>query len=372
MRNRIAMYNGNKLKLGLFGANCSSGRSMTTVPERWLADWDSCEAMAELADKVGIDFILPIGRWKGYRGATDYQGDTLETVTWACGLLARTKRISVFATVHAPLVHPVFAAKQFVTADLVGRGRFGLNVVIGWNGAEFDMFGVQQRDHDARYRYGQEWIDAIKRMWGPEEEFDLDGEFLKLRGVRLKPKPYGGTRPMIMNAGVSGTGRAYALRNCDALFTAERLETLEQAARGVAEVKAAARAIGREIGVYTVGEVVCRPTRAQAEEYYRYWTEEAADWEAVDYMLRMKGERREADPARYDRLRKALVHGQSGFPMIGSPDDVAASLVGISAAGFDGIGFSFVNYLAELPFFAQEVLPRLVKLGVREPNPDAP
>jgi hypothetical protein len=64
-------------------------------------------------------------------------------------------------------------------------------------------------------------------------------------------------------------------------------------------------------------------------------------------------------------MRKALVHGQSGFPMIGSPDDVAQELKRISSAGFDGIGFSFVNYLNELPYFAQEVLPRLQKLGVR-------
>ena len=32
---RAAMYSANRLKLGLFGANCSSGRAVTTVPERW-------------------------------------------------------------------------------------------------------------------------------------------------------------------------------------------------------------------------------------------------------------------------------------------------------------------------------------------------
>jgi alkanesulfonate monooxygenase SsuD/methylene tetrahydromethanopterin reductase-like flavin-dependent oxidoreductase (luciferase family) len=80
--------------------------------------------------------------------------------------------------------------------------------------------------------------------------------------------------------------------------------------------------------------------------------------------------RREADPERYDRMRKALVHGQSGFPMIGSADDVTEELARISAAGFDGIGFSFVNYLNELPYFAAEVLPRLQKLGVRESGSD--
>ena len=39
------------------------------------------------------------------------------------------------------------AAKQIVTADHVGRGRFGLNIVVGWNEPEFQMSGIAQRDH---------------------------------------------------------------------------------------------------------------------------------------------------------------------------------------------------------------------------------
>jgi alkanesulfonate monooxygenase SsuD/methylene tetrahydromethanopterin reductase-like flavin-dependent oxidoreductase (luciferase family) len=365
MVGRLQMHNNNKLKLGLFGANCSSGRALTKVPERWLADWDSCEALAELADQVGIDFLLPIGRWKGYGGETDFQGTTLETVTWACGLLARTKRITVFGTVHAPMFNPVAAAKEFVTADQIGRGRFGLNIVVGWNEDEFEMFGVPQRDHSGRYEYAQEWIDAIKRMWGDEEEFDFNGKYLQLHRVKSKPKPYGGTRPLIMNAAVSAVGREFALKNCDALFSAVRLAQLDDAAREIAALKADAKRINRDIDVYTVGQVVCRPTRAEAQEYYHYWTHEGADWDAVDSMMQMKGETRERDPENYDRRRSALVYGQSGFPMIGSPDDVADALASISEAGFTGIGFSFVNYLRELPFFAQEVLPRLEKRGVR-------
>ncbi len=43
---RVAMYNKNVLKIGLFGANCSSARTATLVPERWLATWPDCLAMA--------------------------------------------------------------------------------------------------------------------------------------------------------------------------------------------------------------------------------------------------------------------------------------------------------------------------------------
>src|SRR5271163_2852722 len=187
---RRSMYSNNKLQIGLFGSNCSSGRAVTLVPERWSGNWPDNKRLAQMSDDAGIDFLLPIGRWKGYGGDTDYQGATLETITWASGLLASTRRIAVFGTVHAPLFHPVIAAKQFATADHIGEGRFGLNVVCGWNEDEFAMFGVAQREHDQRYHYAQEWLDTIKRAWGEESEFDVDGHFLQLKQVRAKPKPF--------------------------------------------------------------------------------------------------------------------------------------------------------------------------------------
>jgi alkanesulfonate monooxygenase SsuD/methylene tetrahydromethanopterin reductase-like flavin-dependent oxidoreductase (luciferase family) len=67
------------------------------------------------------------------------------------------------------LIHPVLAAKQAVTADHVGQGRFGLNIVCGWNEDEFGMFGAHQQEHDARYEYGQEWWEIIRRLWAGED-----------------------------------------------------------------------------------------------------------------------------------------------------------------------------------------------------------
>ncbi len=164
--------------------------------------------------------MLPIARWKGYGGDTDFHGRSLETITWAVGLLGATKRMTVFGTVHAPLFHPLIAAKEFVTADHIGEGRVGVNIVVGWNEGEFDMFGVKQREHDARYDYAQEWIDIVKQAWSRDGTFDFDGRFLQLKGARAYPKPYGDTRPLLMNAGSSDVGQAFALRNCDAFFVA--------------------------------------------------------------------------------------------------------------------------------------------------------
>ena len=47
-----------------------------------------------------------------------------------------------------------------------------------------------------------------------------------------------------------------------------------------------------------------------------------------------------------------------GLLMVGDPDRIAKTLADLSHAGLRGIGFSFVNYLKELPFFCDEVLPR--------------
>src|SRR6476620_7049543 len=177
---RFAMYNANRLKIGLFGANCSSGRAVTAVPERWSGRWADNLKLAQMADAAGLDFLLPIARWEGYGGDTDYPGATLATLTWASGLLASTKRITVFGTVHAPLFNPVIAAKEIVTADHIGEGRFGLNIVVGWNEGEFAMFGVEQRDHEKRYEFAQEWLDVVKTIWSPKQDFDFDGHYLKL------------------------------------------------------------------------------------------------------------------------------------------------------------------------------------------------
>ena len=361
---RYDLYNGNRLKLGLFGANCSSGRAATTVPERWSGNWEDNLAAAQLADAAGIDFMLPIGRWRGYGGITNFEGATLETITWATGLLAQTRRMSIFGTVHAPLFHPIVAAKQFVTADLVGRGRFGLNVVCGWNQDEFTMFGVQQRDHDLRYAYGADWLSIVMKLWTQSEPFDLQSEYFDVRGVVGEPKPYGGVRPMVMNAGASPVGREFGITNCDLLFIP--LSDVAQGAQDVAAAEARGRELGKRVRVCANGFIVCRPTKREAEEYLQYYAQDHADWEAVDHLMTLNGFYSQShSPEHFVQYRNRWAAGHGGYPVVGGPDDVARELIRIAEAGFFGFCFSFVNYLEEFPYFRDEVLPRLVAAGVR-------
>jgi dimethylsulfone monooxygenase len=367
LASRRAMYSGNKLQIGLFGSNCSSGRAVTLVPERWSGNWPDNKRLAVMSDDAGIDFLLPIGRWKGYGGDTDYQGTTLETITWATGLLAATRRITVFGTVHAPIFNPVVAAKEMVTADHISEGRFGLNIVVGWNEGEFDMFGVEQREHEDRYDYAQEWIDVIKTIWSDKENFDYEGKYLHMKGIRGKPKPYGGTRPVIMNAGASATGQAFAVKNCDAFFLQASRTSLDDTAQRVRTAQQAARDQGREIGCYTVGVVTCKPTQKEAQEYFHHCIVDHADWSAVDGILALKNISPQTVPMQEFLLRRSqFAQGMGGLPIVGDPDHVASQLADLAKAGLTGIAISLVNYIDELPYFCDEVLGRLQRMGLRD------
>jgi len=171
-----------------------------------------------------------------------------------------------------------------------------------------------------------------------------------------------------MNAGASPTGQAFAIRNCDALFSnVSRGISFEETAAHVKNVRALARQGGREIGVYTVGVVTCRPTAKEAEDYYRHSIVDNADWRAVDNILAMKNVTPQTHgKAEFRRIREHQANGMGGLPFVGDPDAVAHQMAQLTAAGLTGIAVSFVNYLDELPYFCAEILPRLARLGLRE------
>jgi dimethylsulfone monooxygenase len=355
----------NKFKIGIFAANCSGGNAATTVPERWPATWDGNLAIAQMADAAGLEFMLPLGRWGGYGGETDHNGVAFETITWASGLLAQTQRIIAFGTVHVAFINPVVAAKEMVTADHIGRGRFGLNIVCGWNRDEFEMLGVPLGEHGGRYELGQEWIDIVKRIWTEDEPFDHDGKYFKLRGVYGNPKPVRKPWPHIMNAGASDDGIDFAVRNAEYLFTTAPTE--ERGRRTVQRLKTDTAKLGRDVGIFTTVHVVCRPTRREAEEYYQYYAVEHEDAGAVETMFVGRGVR--DNPNLSDEVKKQiwrrLAAANGGTLILGDPDDVANQLKTLNEAGLTGIAMGLVNYVDHFPFFRDEVLPRLERLGMR-------
>src|SRR5262244_1843659 len=96
----------NRLKLGVFSMNADGGLTLTRVPERWPAHWSEIVDVARLSDRAGIEFLLPIARWKGFGGEMNSREWSYETLTHAAALAGVTQNIAVFATVHVPMVHP--------------------------------------------------------------------------------------------------------------------------------------------------------------------------------------------------------------------------------------------------------------------------
>jgi alkanesulfonate monooxygenase SsuD/methylene tetrahydromethanopterin reductase-like flavin-dependent oxidoreductase (luciferase family) len=113
--------------------------------------------------------------------------------------------------------------------------------------------------------------------------------------------------------------------------------------------------------------VICRASQTEAEDYYRHAIIENADWGAIDGMLANKSITPQTiPPEEYFKKRQYFAEKAiGGYPFVGTPDRVADELATIGKAGMRGIALSFVNYLDELPYFCDEVLPRLVRLGAR-------
>ena len=364
-RKQTRMQGANKLKLGLFGMNCSGGLTMTKAPERWDQSWDNNLVAARLADEAGLEFLLPIARWHGYRGETDTEGTTFETLSWASGLLASTQGLSVFGTLHVSLVNPVFAAKQIVTADHIGSGRFGLNVVSGWNEGEFAMFGATLLEHDERYVFTEEWITIAERIWNEENAFDFAGRYFDLKGVLGKPKPYGGGRPLLMSAGSSPAGRAFAAAHADCLFM--NIFQPDRISDDVATLRACAE--GRNVGVYASCHIISRPSEKETQEYYKYIVHEMGDWDAAEHIvsIRVSGGGQSIPAERVRAMVERHVSGIGTFPIVGSYDQVAEILKKVSDAGLDGLAVGLVNYIDEMPMLRNEILPRLERMGLRQP-----
>ncbi len=364
-RPRTRMDNANTFKLGLFGMNCSGGLTMTKAPERWDQSWDNNLKAARLAEEAGLEFLLPIGRWHGYKGETDTEGTTWETLAWATGLLAATTEISAFCTLHVAFVNPVFAAKQIVTADHISKGRFGINIVSGWNQGEFGMFGVNLREHDERYAFSEEWVQIVKRIWEDTEPFDFAGKYFQLKGVLGKPKPVGGERPLLMSAGSSAAGKDFAARHADCLFMT--IFDIGKVRDDAAALRALA-APGSRTGIYASGHLFTRPTVKQTKEWYDYIVHEQGDWIAAEHIARIRiAGGGQSIPLEVLREKTAhLIAGIGTSPMVGSYDQVAERMKQLSDAGLDGMAIGMVNYIDEFPILRDEILPRLERLGLRE------
>jgi FMNH2-dependent dimethyl sulfone monooxygenase len=352
----------NRLKLGVFSTNADGGLAITDVPERWTATWEDNLTAAQIADRAGLEFLLPIARWRGFGGRNRVREWSFETFTWAAALAASTEQIGLFMTVHVPLVHPLYAAKSLATVDHVSHGRAGLNIVCGWNPKEFGMFGTPLVEKG--YDQAAEWLDIVERLYAADEPITHEGTYYTLKEAVSRPASLQVPRPVTMNAAFGGPGRDFAAAHCDYLFTT--FTEIAEAGKHVADIRERSEKSRRDVGVYTVCHVVCRETQAEAEDYYTRYAVTLADHAAVDQHMAGKKEFSQShDSDAYDRYRQRFAGGAGSYPLIGTPEKIAEEMMAISSQGYAGIALSFVNYTQELAYFCDRVLPLLERAGYR-------
>jgi dimethylsulfone monooxygenase len=363
---RDLLHDGNELKLGLFGYNCSNGLSLTKASTTFEATWDHTLAITQRADAMGLEVMIPIARWRGMGGETDPFATSFETMTWAAGLAAATQHTTIVSTLHLPMTHPVVAAKQCATIDHVAKGRYAFNAVMGWFAPDMKMFGAEMREHDERYRFGTEWVHIVKRLWSDLEPFDFDGDYFVLSELQSLPKPFQQPHPLLVNAGNSEAGMDFAAREADINFV--HVEDLERGRSYIDRARAhALERYERELHFMGIAFVICRDTEADARAVQEQMVE-MADVGAVQNYLSQFG--MNSNSLSDDFIRKEAdkaVVGMGAYHLVGTPDQVAAGLASLSAIGLDGVCVAFLDYHEELPYFGEQVLPRLESEGLRTP-----
>ncbi|ATE64659.1 LLM class flavin-dependent oxidoreductase [Rhizorhabdus dicambivorans] len=366
------IFNDNRLKLGTF---CTNGRgaSHTLVPEANRLDWPLAVKLAQMVDRAGFEAVVPYARWKGYIAGKPHHvsGEVLDPYSWAAGIAQATEQIGVFVTSHAPTIHPLLAAKQTATIDIISNGRLALNVVGGWNRPELEMFGAPLKEHDQRYDHLAEWLHIIRTVWDSEEEFDHQGEFFNILRGFLLPKPIQRPGPAIMNAGLSDRGRLFACEHADLCFVGLKAEDFESVRAEVDKYKRTARErFGRKVQVWAHSFVVQRDSQKEAEDYLRYYAVTHQDREAIDAHIGGSiAEVHDMPPAVWDALRLRFAAGFGGFPLVGTAERITERLEMMSRAGLDGVLLTWVDYLDGVERFNRDVLPMLEQAGLRRAAP---
>lgn len=188
----------------------------------------------------------------------------LDPITLLCALSVRTKHIGLISTASTTFSTPYDLARKFASLDHLSGGRAGWNVVTAANPDAARNFGLDGLpDHDERYREAHEFVEVARALWdswaddtlvGDQEEgifadpdkivaIAHDGKYFRCQGpLNIPRSPQG--HPVLLQAGSSPQGRAFASEIADAVFTVQ--PTLASAQAFYSDVKERAAAAGRD------------------------------------------------------------------------------------------------------------------------------
>ena len=341
--------------LGVFLPMANGGWILSSTAPKLDGSFDYNRKVALLAEETGLDFIMSMAKWRGYGGVTEHWRYSLDSQMLMSALAALTKRVKVWTTVHTLLQNPAVTAKMIATLDQVSGGRAGLNVVTGSYKGEFEQMRAWRDnvDHDQRYDLADEWIDIIKRLW-TEDSVTYQGKYFTMDDCQSDPKPQ--KKPFLVCAGTSGRGMRFTADHVDAMFAGGRDD--EELAKISTTVKAMARESGRTIKTYTMMTLVIGETdaaaAAQAEQF-----REGFDVEACHGMMRAYGFL-DAEIGKENAFVQSARSGFMSSRIIGSADSVAKRMIEvIEKCALDGMMLIFPDYLASMPVFADEIMPKI-------------
>jgi FMN-dependent oxidoreductase (nitrilotriacetate monooxygenase family) len=215
-------------------------------------------AEAALFDSVFLADQLALGEDAGRAART-----WLEPLTVLSALAVSTSRIGLVATASTTYTEPFNLARQFASIDHISNGRAAWNIVTSWLAAAARNFGGSgQVSHADRYARGEAFMTVVKALWDswaddavvddraggrylrPDriQPINHRDDFYQVAGPLNLPRcPQG--RPVLVQAGSSDTGRRFAARHADAVFTAHMEKRTAQ--EFYADLKTLAAAEGR-------------------------------------------------------------------------------------------------------------------------------
>ena len=357
------------LILGLFLPLQSGAWSPSLAPRQ--TDWSFAynAECAIRAEELGFDLVFGLGQWLGkggYGGEMKFREMAMDPLLVTSGLAPVTKNILLISTVHILYGwHPVHLAKFAATIDHMSGGRWGLNMVTGYKPTEFQMFGLTQMEHDLRYEMADEFVSMMRQLWTDDENVSHAGRFWSMEDAFVAPKPTRG-RPILVNAGASPASIDYAAKHSDLIFiTSPAGADPEKACAALPEhnrsVKAAATAAGRKVKTIINPHVICRPTTREAQ---------AAKQAIIDHQ----------DPVASDNFAQSIMGaGKSSWSattrdmwvvggnvhLVGTPEQVVEWFIRLKHAGCDGVQINFYDFLLDLEYFGEAVLPLMHEAGLR-------
>jgi pyrimidine oxygenase len=318
--------------------------------------WTQNRDAALIAEEEGFDFVMAMGKWRGFGGDTSHWGTSLEAVTMMAGIAAITKRIKVWATLHTILHNPAVAAKMIATLDQISGGRAGLNIVAGAYRGEFEQMDAWDANlsHDARYDLTEEWTKIVKQLWH-EPSVSFDGKYFTFKDCVSEPKPV--HSPFLICAGMSKRGFDFSVREADGCFIGGRdaAETRDASLRA----KRLAAELGKPIRTYCMMTVITADTDAEAEARAQTYRD-GLDEGAVAGMLQSYG------VPLGDEGNAMTARAQGAFmtqAVVGAPATCAANIEQfLRDCDIDGLMFIYDDYVRGLRVTGREILPRLRKV----------